>query len=148
MTNPDTPGPVHSVKELFLNAALLLLAMAVYTVLNHYYPGVVQPLVFPLGVLTLSMTVSTTGGRLFREMVHVSSRAEGAEQKAGSAAKLAGDAAEMASNAAAQIEQLRRELNPPNKPLDTKAAGFHIPPDATPPAVTASQDDERLAWPE
>src|SRR2546423_1635454 len=104
MTASNLSVAVNPVKQAIPKLLMLLGGIVIFTILNHYFGNVVQPVVFPLGVLAVIATLTAGFGRLLRELHRMSAKVQAAE--------------EMASNAALQIVELRNELDRHNKPVE------------------------------
>lgn len=138
----EFPESVYSVRRLALTVTLLLIGMFVYTVLNHYFPAIVQPMVFPLGILALCATMMAGFARLFRELREHSARTERAEQTIAELSRELRDMSARAQRAEQMLAELQATLDRLVQPADTRAAGFYVHPDATVSAPAASRDDE------
>jgi hypothetical protein len=124
--NARTVAVISPVKWAIAKIILLVVAACAFSALNYNYRPLVNPLVLPLGLLALVITLDKGFGRTIAELKEIRGEVKAAE--------------EMARTAAREIIYLRGELESRSQ-TDAKAAGFQMP-DATAKAVGKKSDED------
>jgi hypothetical protein len=111
---------------------LLLAAMVAFTLLNHYVPLIVQPLVAPL--IALAAIVAGYGAldRLIAEQHGFLSRLVGALDAA-------------AQTTSGELQQLRQEVNQQSQSAGVKSVGFQVTPEGGATAAAGRKSTARTA---